>query len=94
MKIYKYEIKITDEQFIKIPNLREVLDVQTQGDGINERLVLWAMVDECMSFYIGVNLYVVATGQEFNDITPPKTYLRTFQSEGFVGHVYFDYEFE
>lgn len=39
--IWKYKLKVTDEQIIKMPLLAEILTVQGQGDDI----CLWALVN-------------------------------------------------
>ncbi len=86
MKVFKYNLNLTDAQIITIPDLSEVIDVQVQ-DG---SLVLWAIIDKETSLYSSVNIYIAATGQDFgNDFY--LSYLATFQHEGFVGHVFYDY---
>lgn len=42
MKIYKYNLKVTDYQIINLPKGAKILDIQTQ---YNEPK-LWALVDE------------------------------------------------
>lgn len=93
MRIYKYELKITDDQHIRIPSLVDVLDIQIQGKGFNEKLVLWATVNEGNGFFEGVTVHIIGTGQEFGDDNPHKSYVRTFQTEGFVGHVFISYDY-
>lgn len=95
MKIYKYKLQITDGQIIDIPNLREVISVQIQ-DG---EPVLWVIVDDEFNLHSSVNIFIVGTGNEFEDYGmgargTPRNYLSTFQAKGFVGHVFYSYGIE
>jgi len=92
MKIFKYSLNITDYQIVNIPHLRGIIEAQMQGD----QLVLWAMIDKELGFYSGVNIYIVGTGEEFNDCSfsqkeSSRNYLTTFQNAGFVGHLFYNF---
>ena len=93
MKIYKYPLRVVDEQVINIPNINYLLDVQVQKSEGGQP-VLWAAIDKDYHHNNAVKIYIVGTGVEFeNDFinTSGKRYLCTFQLEGFVGHVFYEF---
>lgn len=79
--IWKYELTITDAQFIDMPADAEILSVQMQGD----TLCLWALVQPIAELR-GRVIYVVGTGNPF-PIGRVK-HLGTVQQGMFVWHVF------
>lgn len=79
MKIFKYQLKLQDEQILLLPKGAEILTVQTQTyrTGINELVWLWAIVDEKETDMEERHLYLFFTGLEFN--LELHTYIGTFQ---------------
>lgn len=82
MKIFKYPLRLVDEQKIALPQRSQILTVQMQ----NEALCLWALVDPNLPLEKRI-IRVVGTGNEFDD--PEKCfYLGTVQERVFVWHVF------
>lgn len=84
MNVYKYELKITDEQIIRLPFAAEILTVQMQRD----KCCLWALVDpmnECEERTI----CIYGTGHPVPNKIRLK-YISTFQIQhlGLVFHAF------
>lgn len=81
--IWKYSLKVTDQQELQIPKGGELLCVQTQADGP----CLWVKVDDAQP---KVNRYfaIYGTGNPIRDIT--QRYIGTFQMHkgALVFHLY------
>ena len=80
--IYKYPLKLDDEQTIKLPAYSKPLTVQVQH-GI---VTLWALVDdrnEAKEYHVRIH----GTGNPATS-ADPKDYLGTVQLDGFVWHVF------
>ena len=82
MKIWKWNLEVTDRQTLEMPTGAEVLTVQVQ----NEVPQLWALCHP-MSPKERRIFAVYGTGQP---ISHPGKYIATFQLHGggFVGHVF------
>lgn len=85
--IWKFELEITDEQYIKAPLNMTPLSAQIQ----NGQLVLWGIVDP--KGYVGNHrVLIVGTGNPLPDmiIEGMSKYLSTVQDGAFVWHVFVD----
>lgn len=84
MNIYMYELKITDEQIIRLPFATEILTVQAQGD----KCYLWALVDPRNELN-DRTIYIYGTGNPIPDKIRLK-YINTFQIPhlGLVFHAF------
>ncbi len=83
MKIYKYEIKLDDDQTISLPTGAKILTVQIQG-----RIpYIWAMFDENLGGLEPRKISVIGTGNPMPEVG---RYIGTFQMlEGMlVWHVF------
>lgn len=81
--IWKYELKITDNQPILMHEGSEILSVGDQ----NGKLCLWVMIDKekpiCEKYFC-----LVGTGQSFSVECPPKRFVGTVIMSRFVWHVF------
>jgi hypothetical protein len=80
MVIYKYPLKLVDEQTVEMPNSATLLHVAEQ----NGQLCLWAMVDPRREV-VGVPIVIVGTGNPMGNVGK---YLGTVQMGRFVWHVF------
>lgn len=80
--IYKYPIKVTDVQEVKMPFGAKIICAQLQ----NEVVTLWA---ECETFNSNTSrtIEIFGTGHQI-DGQYSRTYVGTVQQGGFVWHVY------
>lgn len=80
--IFKYTLKILDEQIVMMPWGAQMLDAQFQGND----LVLWVMVDESRDLRIR-DVWIRGTGRLYEDLG---TYVATAQDPktGLVWHVF------
>lgn len=81
--IHKYELKVTDSQFIRLPIGAEILTVQMQ----HGKPCMWALVNT--SETIGaINIEIYGTGNTIHDAQ--REYIGTFQMEDgyLVWHVF------
>lgn len=83
--IWKFELKITDEQVIRVPEGTDILCVQVQKG----KPFLWAIVDKEITTYEDRIIRTIGTGHEFED-GASLLYIGTYQlSEGdLVFHVF------
>jgi hypothetical protein len=84
LRIYKYELEITDAQRVRLPKGSTILSVQDQGG----TLCLWALCDitqEDSTRYV----YIVGTGNSAG-VSEHSTYVGTVQMMGgrLVWHVF------
>lgn len=91
LKIYKYQIEITDEQVIKRPQIERVLSVQVTGH--LQQPVIWMLVDKDTEELERLRIQVIGTGNPISG-EPYPNYLGTFQKSFdngslFVGHVFY-----
>jgi|SRR5579863_6952976 len=84
-KIFKYPLKMMDDQIISMPEQREILDVQVQ-EGV---IMIWAMVVPNSPMQ-RVHIEIYGTGHEIKDRIGggPRMYLGTVQVSGLVLHVF------
>lgn len=82
--IYKYPLRVIDEQIIYIPWGAKILSVQVQ----NGDPCLWALVDS-MRTKQEYTIQIVGTGQYIDDPLEELQFLETFQIDSFVGHVFY-----
>lgn len=84
--IYKYELKIVNEQLIEMPYGSEILCVQMQ----NDKPWIWAIFDmEKVAGEISYNyktICIIGTGALMEN--KGLKYIGTFQDKNFVGHVF------
>jgi len=80
MVIYKYPLKLTDEQTIMVPVGREFIHCDVQGS----QICLWAIVNPNVA-EIEVQIRIVGTGIDFAGNVQ---HLGTVQIGGFVWHVF------
>lgn len=87
-KIYKYELEITDHQFVEMPVMSRVLSAKEQ----NGKLCIWALVDPNMPMR-KKNVQVIGTGNpiETNVSYHDWDFIDTvIMSYGLVWHVFAD----
>lgn len=84
MRIWKYEIPVTDLIKLEIPENSKFLDVQVQDD----KVVVWYLVRHTEAPKKTVKFRIYGTGHFVEDSL--QTYLGTFQLLGgaFVGHLF------
>lgn len=85
MKIYKYQLTITDTQTVLMPKRFRVLSVGTQTDG----LFVWALVDETTEM-VPAKFLIVGTGNPADAAYHQATFIGTVQLPPFVWHVFVD----
>ena len=83
MKIFKYELAITDRQIVKMPLPDELLDIQIQ-DG---QPVLWAMVNPDEE-EVELPILCYGTGLDIKNMGMLGDYIATIQKDGFVWHFF------
>lgn len=83
--IYKYSLKVTDEQVVKLPQQSQILSVQQQGTGLQ----LWAMVDSDAPVE-DVTIEIFGTGNPIPNIPVGvrREFISTVQMNSFVWHVF------
>lgn len=85
--IWKFQLKITDVQDIKIPHGSILLSVQTQ----DETPCLWVLVYNTEAEKEVIRFRTIGTGNTISDEDfDPRDFLGTYQMDGgrFVGHVF------
>lgn len=82
MKIYKYELELTDVQTIQVPYRFQPLSVQFQGDN----LCLWAMMNENSCDMVYKTITIIGTGNSIG--RGPGVFIDTVQKNGFVWHIF------
>ena len=88
--IWKYELKITDSQWIAVPDKAKPLYVAMQGNN----LCVWMLVDPTQS---DVDMYVriVGTGHSISDKEINSLYyLGSVQERMFVWHLFYEFHYE
>lgn len=84
MKIYKYELEVTDKQTLQLPQLSKILSIQVQDDNI----MLWALVnDKCILRQDNRFIECYGTGHEIDDVSE-LTFLATIQYSFGVWHFF------
>lgn len=82
MKIWKYELELTDIQFIKVPYKSQILSVQVQ----NDILCMWAIVDDYDIDVVNIKINIVGTRNPIENNLG--VFIDTVQNNGFVWHVF------
>ena len=83
-RIYKYQLEVTDEQYLELPKGADLLCVQTQ----NGKPCLWAIIDDEKKVTEKLQIITHGTGHlVFGNIGQ---YLGTYQLRNgeFVGHCF------
>jgi hypothetical protein len=85
-KIYKYVLKITDDQYVLLPKGAKPLSVDIQEGN----LCLWAEVNTSESQTVNLHVRILATGESIPETQEQDAmrFIGTFQNGWFVGHVY------
>lgn len=84
MRIYKYKLRITDEQEVLMPERFRALSVGMQGND----LIVWALVAED-THKIPIKFYVVGTGNPAEHVMEDGVlFVGTVQMQTFVWHVF------
>lgn len=81
--IYKYTLNNHYITKINIPRGGEILDVQLQ----NNYCRMWVKVDNTQPTEKR-EFRIVATGEEIRDAWGRLEYIKTYQDNGFVGHIF------
>lgn len=85
MRIFKYQLDLTDIQTIQIQRPIKILSAQIQSG----RICVWALVDEESKFTRGVEFIIIGTGNPIeSDLLDGFKYLSTIQDESFVWHIF------
>lgn len=79
--IYKYELKLEDEQTVEMPGFARILTVQVQ----DLKICLWAEVDTSFPTEART-IEIYGTGDEVLGLG--RTYIGTVQRGAYVWHVY------
>ena len=82
--IYKYEIGISGEQELKMPDNAEIIKVARSGDG---RFYIWAFIDTD-NLIVMRRLYVFGTGWPIPTEYDLGYYIDTFFDGPFVWHLF------
>jgi len=92
--IWKYELKVTDEQVISVPVGAQALAVQVQGVGLCGALCIWALVDSEAELRHRT-VYIHGTGHEVSLGAQSGRHIGTVQLAGgaLVFHVFVGAEF-
>lgn len=84
-KIFKYPIKITDSQKVKMPINAIILSAGFQGDQLN----LWAMVESKNTSLDNRVIEIYGTGNPIEGFDWEKKFIQTvFDPQGFVWHIF------
>ena len=84
MKIYKYEIEVTDQQTLQLPQQAEILSIQVQDNNI----MLWALVIDYTKLVDYRFIECYGTGHEIVDDANELVFLATIQYRGGVWHFF------
>ena len=79
MRIWKWQLNLTDEQTVMMPTGAKLLDVQMQGETTGGACCLWAMCDENAPKEPR-RIAIYGTGNLMPD--EPGEYIATFQVHG------------
>ena len=83
--IYKYALKVTDEQVVKLPKYSSILSVKCQGD----TLVLYAFVDLTQKEMDVRSIRIFGTGLPVDIPLPSWTYLDTVMTHKDALHIFY-----
>ena len=89
--IYKYQLTVSEEQVISLPNGAEFLSAQIQRDVI----CLWVLIDPRAIGEQDWTFYIFGTGCFFNNDPDGMDYVSTLQSNnGNVYHLFVESKYE
>lgn len=83
-KIYKYKLKITDEQMLTLPKYSEYVNCSMQ-DG---ELCVWILVDPDEKEMFTMKVLVIGTGNPIEHDLDYYEYMNTVFDRTFVWHIY------
>ena len=86
MKIYRYELEITDRQTVCMPAVGKVLSVASRGEH-SDPLHMWALVDPD-SHVIFREFAIYGTGGPIESDTVDQTFIGTCIQSDLVWHVF------
>jgi len=87
-RIYKFPLRLTDKQIIKIQGFVRTLSVINQPYGnVRTNLVLYVIVDIKDLMLIDVEVFIKGTGHYIDDVEL-RDFLGTVPADGFVWHVF------
>jgi len=86
MVIWKYELKITDRQKVRMPVVSDLLSVANQRGS----LCLWAMVDPANANTVERDIEIIGTGNPMPD--GRRTFIGSAVIDPFVWHVFERFE--
>lgn len=82
--IWKFPLELTGRQRIPVPWTARVLTVQLQ----NGKPCVWLQLNTRHAVVDGIEIYHVGTGHEVPETA--RSYVGTYQIDGFVWHVFTD----
>jgi hypothetical protein len=84
-QIWKYELEVTDDQYIPMPKGAKPLSVGVQG----RAPVMWVEVDP-EARQLNTHIRILSTGEPIPETEQQAAmkFVGTFQIGGFVGHVF------
>ncbi len=85
LMIYKYILKIADEQVLPIAGFQQILDVQSQ-DG---EIVMWVIINPTVSRVTNIEVRIFGTGRPLPVNLSSYAYMGTTQIGPFVWHIYY-----
>ena len=83
--VYKYPIKLVDEQFISMPVDSEIIHVSLDPKG---EPCIWAIVNTKARFSINMPIYVRGTGHDLDGMHNNAKHVGSFKDRMFVWHVF------
>ena len=83
-RIWKYELGGPGLELVMMPRVHQILDVQAQ----NDRIVLWALVDDTAEPKAEVWLETIGTGWVVPIDVKAEGYIGTVQAGVYVWHVF------
>jgi hypothetical protein len=89
-RIWKFELEVTDKQFISMPKEAELLTVQTQNQPLYEKPCLWALINPINDWEERC-FEIFGTGHPIHyDMGIERKYIGTFQvnCSNLVFHVF------
>lgn len=86
--IFKYPLKIKDEQIIKMPLGYQILTVQIKDNIKGKIPYIWALVDDNEKHIIDCKIRIIGDGYCFDNHL--LDYIGTFQFNKYVFHVFSD----
>jgi hypothetical protein len=90
LKVYKYRIDIRDEEVIMLPVGAKILKVDSQKEGTQESVFMWALVNTDAEQFERYVTRAVGTGQPADHVAE-MTYMGSckMKDDMFVWHVFY-----